>query len=188
MAKWLGCLALVALGLFVIFKLPMLVFIVGGLGTASFLGAWAHHAWEGRRTRRAFEAMHGRHGRRLILVYSRSPHWQRYVEEHWLPKYGAQAVILDWSDRSAWRGTKPKPMKIALFERHAGQREYNPLVIGVPVRGKVRVIRFWRAFRDHKHGRDLALRRAEAELELLAAELRGESDAGTAEGTAGSPR
>jgi hypothetical protein len=174
MGKWIGCLGFAALGLFIIFKLPELVFIVGGLGTALVLGAWAHQAWSDSRTRRSFEAAHGRFGRRLILVYSRSPHWQRYIEEQWLPKYGAQAVVLNWSDRSAWRSLRPKPPEVALFERHAGRGEYNPLVIGVAPRGKVRVIRFWRAFRDYKHGKELALRRAETELEALASALRGE--------------
>ena len=179
MGKWLGCLGLAALGLLVIIKLPQLVFILGGLGTALVLGAWAYHAWDGWRVRRAFEEDHGRHGRRLILVYSRSPHWERYIEEHWLPKYGAEAVLLNWSDRSQWRTLRPKPPEVSLFERYAGSAEYNPLAIGVPVRGKVRVIRFWRAFRDFKHGKELALRQAEAELADLATALRGsDSEAG----------
>ena len=173
MAKWLGCLGLVTLALFIIVTLPELVFVVGGLGVALFLGAWGFRSWDDARTRRSFEDAHGRNGRRLILVYSRSPHWQRYVEEHWLPRYGAQAVVLDWSDRSVWRALRPKPVEVALFERYAGRAEYNPLAIGVPRRGKVQVIRFWRAFRDYKHGKELALRRAEAELEALASALRG---------------
>ena len=180
MGKWLGCLVLLALLVVIIATLPELIFIVGGVGTALVLGTWAYGAWSERRVRRAFEAIHGREGRRLILVYSRSPHWQRYIEEHWLPKYAGQAVILDWSERSTWRTLAPKPPEVALFERHAGRAEYNPLAIGVPARGKVRMIRFWRAFRDFKHGRESALRRAEGELELLAAELRGpDSETGT---------
>jgi hypothetical protein len=172
MAKWLGCLGLLALLILVIAKLPELVFIVGGLGTALVFGTWAYGVWDERRVRRAFEIAHGSEGRRLILVYSRSPHWQRYIEEHWLPKYAGQAVVLDWSERSDWRTLAPKPPEILLFELHAGRAEYNPLAIGVPARGKLRVIRFWRAFRDFKHGREAALRRAEAELDVLAAELR----------------
>ena len=34
----------------------------------------------------------------------------------------------------------------------------------VPERGPVQVIRFWQAFRDYKHGKERALRAAEAEL------------------------
>jgi hypothetical protein len=180
MAKWLGCVGLLALLAVIFTTLPELVFIVGGLGTVLVLGTWAYGAWDERRARRAFDAVHGRHGRRLILVYSRSPHWQRYIEEHWLPKYAGRAVVLDWSERSRWRTLVPKPPEIVLFERHAGRAEYNPLAIGVPARGKVRVIRFWRAFRDFKHGREDALRRAEAELDAMAAAL------GAADGDAGS--
>lgn len=180
MGKWIGCLALAALGLLIIARAPILVFIAGGLGTALVLGTWAYQAWDARRARRAFEAAHGRHGRRLVIVYSRSPHWQRYVEEHWLPRYGSRAVVLNWSDRSAWRTMSPKPAEIALFERLSGRSEYNPLVLGVPPRGRIRVIRFWRAFRDFKHGREHALRRAEAELEALDAELHGDPADGAA--------
>ena len=172
MGKWLGCLGLLVLLVLIIATLPELVFIVGGLGTVLVLGTWAYGAWDEGRVRRAFDAVHGNAGRRLILIYSQSPHWQRYIEEHWLPKYTDQAVILDWSERHTCRALAPKPPEIVLFERYGGRREYNPLAIGVPARGKVRVIRFWRAFRDFKHGREQALRRAEAELEVLAAELR----------------
>jgi hypothetical protein len=172
MGKWLGCIGLLALVVFAILKAPALIFIIGGLGSALVLGGWAHHEWQGWRVRRAFEQAHGRHGRRIILVYSRSPHWESYIEQQWLPRYGAQAVVLNWSDRAVWRTLPRKPPEIALFERYAGRTEYNPLVIGVPVRGEPRVIRFWLAFRDFKHGRDGALRRAEAELEALATELR----------------
>ena len=179
MGKWLGCLGLLALILLIIATLPELVFIVGGLGTALVLGTWAYGAWDERRARRAFDVVHGREGRRLILVYSRSPHWQRYIEEHWLPKYAGQSVILDWSERSTWRALLPKPPEVVLFERYAGRAEYNPLAIGVPRHGKVRVIRFWRAFRDFKHGREHALRRGEAELDSLAAQLQGDGGAET---------
>jgi hypothetical protein len=46
----------------------------------------------------------------------------------------------------------------------AGDREFNPLVIVIPERGPVQVIRCWQAFRDYRHGRNRALRAAESEL------------------------
>ena len=50
--------------------------------------------------------------------------------------------------------------------RDAGDREFNPLGIVVPQKGRAaRVVRFWRAFRDYKHGKDGPLRVAEAELQ-----------------------
>jgi hypothetical protein len=101
-------------------------------------------------------------GKDLLLVYSRSPHWQRYVEEHWLPNWGQRAVVLNWSERKAW--AKSSTSAAALFRAFAGQREFNPLAIVVPPRGPVHTVRFWRAFRDFKHGKDQPLRQAETEL------------------------
>jgi hypothetical protein len=46
----------------------------------------------------------------------------------------------------------------------AGDHEFNPLAIVIPADGSVRVIRFWQAFRDYKHGKHRTLRAAEAEL------------------------
>ena len=122
------------------------------------------------RLRRAFEREHGAAGRRLVIVYSRSRHWQEHVERHWLPRYGDRAVVLDWSERSRWPRAGA-PVAVEAFRRWGGAREFNPLVIAVPRRGPVRTVRFWRAFRDLKHGKDRTLRAAEAELERLAAEV-----------------
>ena len=122
------------------------------------------------RLRRAFEREHGAAGRRLVIVYSRSRHWQEHVERHWLPRYGDRAVVLDWSERSRWPRTGA-PVAVEAFRRWGGAREFNPLVIAVPRRGPVRTVRFWRAFRDRKHGKDRTLRAAEVELERLAAEV-----------------
>ena len=122
------------------------------------------------RLRRAFEREHGVAGRRLVIVYSRSPHWQEHIERHWLSRYGDRAVVLDWSDRSRWPRTGA-PVAVEAFRRWGGAREFNPLVIAVPRHGSVRTVRFWRAFRDLKHGKDRTLRAAEAELERLAAEV-----------------
>jgi hypothetical protein len=103
-------------------------------------------------------------GKDVLLVYSNSPHWQRYVEENWLPRWGPRAVLLNWSERSSWE--RPLPPEVALFRAFAGPREFNPLAIVVPATGtKVHVVRFWRAFREFKHGKDRLLLAAEADLE-----------------------
>jgi hypothetical protein len=39
------------------------------------------------------------------------------------------------------------------------------MAIVFPKKGKAQVVRFWRAFRDFKHGKDAALRQSEAELD-----------------------
>jgi len=118
--------------------------------------------WRRAQLRRAFVARWAPSGKDLLLVYSHSPHWQGYVETHWLPQLGARSVVLNWSERAAW--PERYPLEAAIFRRWAGDQEFNPIAIVLPVRGPVKVVRFWRAFRDFKHGRSDALRAAEREL------------------------
>ena len=172
-ATRVGCLVAAVAGgaLLVVFHRPL--FLVAAVLLVYVAIVVAHDDWRARRDRRAFEARYGASGRRLILVTSRSPNWQSYIAEHWLPKYADLAVVLDWSERSHWPGGAGAPPEVALFRRHGGRRDFNPLAIGVPRGGKVRVVRFHQAFRDFKHGHNDALRVAERELEALANELRG---------------
>ena len=147
--------------------------------------------WEDYRSgalRREFVRRWGRTGKRGLLVYSNSPHWQRYVEERWLPRLEDALVVLNWSDRAKWN--RKHPFEAQLFRRFAGDREFNPLAViflpreqhatfkawwlaikqgdavGMlaPSAHDVKVIRFWQPFRDFKHGKERALRQAEAEL------------------------
>jgi hypothetical protein len=123
-----------------------------------------------------------------ILVYSNSPHWQKYVETAWLPRIEHRFVILNWSERARWKDLAP--FEAGIFRRFSGPQEFNPLAIIlldqpahatwsawlaairaadafgmlVPSVPRVQTIRFWQAFRDFKHGREHALRRAEAAL------------------------
>ena len=128
------------------------------------VGAYLYDRWRKRRAVRRFRAAWRTEGRDLLLVYSNSPNWQQYVEETWLPKWGDRAVVLNWSERSKWK--RPVPPEVALFRAFAGAREFNPLAIVVPARGrKVHVVRFWPAFREYKHGKDRLLRAAEADLD-----------------------
>jgi hypothetical protein len=130
----------------------------------------AVRAWLNRRKRRRlqreFHARWGSSGKRLLLVYSNSAHWQTYIEEHWLSRIGGVAVVLNWSERAQW--PEEYPFEAEVFRMWAGDREFNPLAIVFPERGPVQVIRFWQAFRDYKHGKDRALRAAEAELAAAA--------------------
>jgi len=113
-----------------------------------------------------WELKWGRNGKRILLVYSRSPNWQEYIETNWVPKLRDVAVILDWSDRSVW--PMPTPIEVRVFRHWGGKAEFNPLAIVFPLVGKVRVIRFWQPFKDYKHGKNDALRKAEEELFRLA--------------------
>jgi hypothetical protein len=100
--------------------------------------------------------------RSVLLVYSNSPHWQSYIEANWLPRLSPHAVVLNWSHRSKW-GSDGSP-ESRLFRNLGGYREFNPLIVYLPRGRKTQVIRFWKAFRDFKHGKDAKLRKAEAEL------------------------
>ena len=104
----------------------------------------------------------GNLGKRLLFVYSNSPHWQDYLECHWIPLLRDQAVILNWSERRKWKETAP--LEERLFNHYGGSAQFNPIAICFPKRGRVRVIRFWQPFRDYKHGNVASLRAAEAKL------------------------
>jgi hypothetical protein len=65
----------------------------------------------------------------------------------------------NWSQRSEWSRWS---LSVWLFRFYAGNREYNPLAIVIrPWRGPM-LFRFWRAFRDSKHGTIEPLRALEA--------------------------
>lgn len=125
------------------------------------IGAWLDRR-KRRRLQREFHARWGSSGKRLLLVYSDSPHWQTYIETHWLSRIDRIAVVLNWSERNRW--AEQHPFEAEVFRTWAGGTEFNPVAIVIPERGPVQVIRFWQAFRDYKHGKDRALRAAEAEL------------------------
>jgi len=139
------------------------------VGVPALLVGWPCYWAYGRWLRLRWEKTWAREGKRILLVYSRSPSWQDYIETNWLPRLTPHAVILDWSDRSQW--PKRHPLEIRVFRYWGGDEEFNPLVVIFPIRGKVRTIRFWRPFRDFKHGNIGALRKAEAELFELVDEL-----------------
>ncbi len=122
----------------------------------------AYDRWGRAKLQRAFTARWGQAGKDVLLVYSDSPHWKNYIETHWLPRLEARVVVLNWSDRASWADRHP--LEAAIFRRWAGDREFNPIAIVLPRHGPVKVVRFWRAFRDYKHGKVRSLRVAEQEL------------------------
>ncbi len=88
-------------------------------------------------------------GRDVLLVYSNSPIWQSYVEEHLLPRLSHRAVVLNWSERCTWGRT----LSVAVFRFFGGSREYNPMVIVFRPFRLTRRFRFYKPFRDFKHGK-----------------------------------
>jgi hypothetical protein len=98
-------------------------------------------------------------GRRVLFVYSNSPIWKDHIEAEVLPRLPSTAAVLNWSQRSEWSRWS---LSVWLFRFYAGNREYNPLAIVIrPWRGPM-LFRFWRAFRDSKHGTIEPLRALEA--------------------------
>jgi hypothetical protein len=110
-------------------------------------------------------------GKRVLLVYSRSPVWQTYIETSWLPRIREQSVILNWSDRATWRRTKPLAARV--FNHWAPATDFNPMAIVFLRFPRTQRIGFYYAFRDWKHGNETALRAAEAELFGAVSQQRG---------------
>lgn len=109
-----------------------------------------------------FWRRHGRRGRFVLFVYSDSPNWKDYAESDILPRVAPHAVTLNWSRRREWGRTHPFEARV--FRRWAGEREFNPLALIIRPGRPVKVLRFWRAFRDFKHGEDAALRETQNAL------------------------
>jgi hypothetical protein len=100
-------------------------------------------------------------GRRVLFVYSDSPVWQSYIEEHLLPALPDGSVVLNWSERRHW---KRWSLASAAFRFFGGRREFNPLAVVVRPFHWGRTFRFWRAFRDFKHGKRERLEKIQAEF------------------------
>jgi len=92
-------------------------------------------------------------GRYALVVYSNSPTWQAYFEEHVLPAVGTRGVVLNWSERRTWSYSLP----VALFHCFGGQREFNPLAIVFQPLVWPRRFRFFRPFQAFKQGRPQAV-------------------------------
>ncbi len=169
--QWLGCGGCVV-GLAGLFAL--LVSVAGALGPLLFVvvvavlsaGVWWWHVLSRRRAIAAFRAAYRTTGKDVLVVYTDSPHWKEYIETRWLTRFGDRAISFDRS--LPWHEDQ---VEARLWRAVAGPVEHTPVVIVVPARGKVQVVRFWLAFRDYKHGKDGRLREAEARL----AEILGET-------------
>jgi hypothetical protein len=100
-------------------------------------------------------------GKRVLLVYSNSPVWQSYIEEHIVPRLPPGSVVLNWSERRRWR---PWSLAYLAFRFFGGRYEFNPMAVVIRPFRWGRTFRFWQAFRDAKHGRHDTLARVEAQF------------------------
>lgn len=99
-------------------------------------------------------------GRDILFVYSDSPIWHDYIEQHILPQLGKRAVVLNWSQRKRWRFSVAR----LAFQHFGGYRQFNPLAVVFRPFGRTHTFRFWQPFRDFKHGHPEALQKMEAEF------------------------
>lgn len=99
-------------------------------------------------------------GRDILFVYSDSPIWQDYIEQHILPHLGERAVVLNWSHRSRWHFSLAR----MAFYHFGGCRQFNPLGVVFRPFGRTHTFRFWQPFRDFKHGYPEALHKTESEF------------------------
>jgi hypothetical protein len=135
-----------------------------GLILLATLISFAYKLW----LRSRFWLRYGRKGKFILFVYSNSPNWKDYIEANILPRIDSHAVTLNWSERRKWK--KEHPLEAKVFRRWAGREEFNPVAIVFQPVSRVKVIRFWQAFRDYKHGKEDRLKSAEVELFNAASE------------------
>ena len=100
-------------------------------------------------------------GTKFILVNSDSPVWHGYVQENIQPLLPESSIVMNWSDRRNWPWYS---LKVILVRYFGGHREFNPMVINIQPFRWPRCFRFWKAFRDYKHGNPDALQSREQEL------------------------
>lgn len=127
------------------------------------LAIWPLFRWvKGSYLKWQFRRTWGIRGRVGVFVYSESPNWQSYVEANILPRIADRAVILNWSERAAWRSRRP--LEVRVFDHWAGDKEFNPIAIVFRPSGKVLVFRFWEPFKALKHGKPDKLHALEKEM------------------------
>jgi hypothetical protein len=112
-------------------------------------------------------------GRDVLLVYSDSPLWREYIELHILPHLRNRAIVLNWSHRKRWSLSLAR----LAFWHFGSYREFNPLAVVFRPFRRTRTFRFWKPFKDLKHGRPEALRTMEEEFFSLIGVKRPESAA-----------
>jgi hypothetical protein len=156
--QWLQSIFLgVLVGIIVLTAVLLLPFVLAG--------SWLWGRWLQAR----YRAKWSKQGKPILFVYSNSPNWQRYIEEHWLPQLRSHAVVLNWSERKAW--PRQRPFEARVFDYFAESEEFNPIALYFPRQGQMRTVRFWQAFRDFKHGREQKLKEAERELFDILAQI-----------------
>ena len=97
-----------------------------------------------------------RRGKRILFVYSDSPIWHDYIEQHILPLIHEHAVVLNWSHRRS-RSWSRSFLAVAAFKHFGGWNEFNPIAVVFRPFRRAKIFRFLPAFRDYKHGKSKTL-------------------------------
>lgn len=101
-------------------------------------------------------------GKDILFIYSNSPIWHDYIEEHLIPYIKARSVLLNWSNRRHWFGALS--LQSVVFRHFGGSKEYNPLAVYFRPFKPHRTFRFFNAFHDYKHGKPETLKRIESDF------------------------
>jgi hypothetical protein len=88
-------------------------------------------------------------GKNILFVYSDNPIWREHMTAQLLPLVHERAVALNWSERSKWPRLS---FRVHVFRSFGGGSEFNPLIVLFRPWRPARVLRFWRAFKEWKHG------------------------------------
>lgn len=154
---WAAVAALAGAGWCVAILKPSLVWLALFLNAPAGFTIWnALREWEVTRRARKRRAM----GIKGLLVYSRSPNWQPYIEDQWIPRVAGRLDLLDWSDRKRWR---EHDYRVRLYNTFlASDEDYNPAAVIFSESGVALVFRFYPAFKNAKHGNTDGLKNLEA--------------------------
>lgn len=95
-----------------------------------------------------------------LFVYSDSPTWKDYIEKEILPYIQDRAVILNWSERKSWKNSLP----VLTFKYFGGYRNFNPIAFVFRPFHRVKIYRFFEAFKEFKHGDPKRVDRIKEEL------------------------
>jgi hypothetical protein len=156
---WISVMAIAGIGSTAAAVRPSFAWLAVLLSAPVALTIW-HQVRVWQTTRRALAAR--RRGIRGLLVYSRSPNWQPYIEEHWLPRIAGAVEVVDWSDRARWR---KNDHRVRVFETFIRSDEaYNPSAVVFRSTGAPLVFRFYPAFKNAKHGNVEGLKDLEAQF------------------------
>jgi hypothetical protein len=99
-------------------------------------------------------------GRTALVIYSDSPTWRDFFAAQVLPRLEGCAVVLNWSERRRWR----IGLAALAFHYFGGYEDFNPMVIVFRLLRLPRAFRFYKPFRDFKHGDPESVNRMAHEL------------------------